>query len=100
VYLYPTENLGDSLSKRRDAQKTSNNGAPLASAKKALGARIRLLREQHGLSKTELARAANIHRIYLGDIEQGRANMTVSVLVRIAHNLQTSLADLFRNLYL
>jgi DNA-binding XRE family transcriptional regulator len=98
--MYARENLTDSLSKQHDGQKTDDNGAALASAKKALGARIRLLREQHGLSKTELACAANIHRIYLGDIEHGRANMTVSVLVRIAHNLQTSVADLFRNLYL
>jgi transcriptional regulator with XRE-family HTH domain len=65
--------------------------------RKALGAHIRSLREKHGLSQTELARAVNIHRIYLGDIEHGRSNVTLEILARIAHHLQTGLADLFRD---
>lgn len=64
--------------------------------RKALGAHIRRLREEHRLSQTELARAVNIHRIYLGDIEHGRSNVTLEILVRIAHHLQTDLADLFQ----
>jgi DNA-binding transcriptional regulator YiaG len=44
----------------------SEDNPALAAAKKTLGARIRLLREQHGLSKMQLARASIIHRIYLG----------------------------------
>jgi transcriptional regulator with XRE-family HTH domain len=79
---------------------TSQSEAIFTSAKKALGARIRFLREQHGLSKTALARAAKIHRIYLGEIEHGRANMTVKVLIRITRSLQTSVADLLRDLHL
>jgi transcriptional regulator with XRE-family HTH domain len=64
--------------------------------RKALGVHIRHLREKQGISQTELARAVNIHRIYLGDIEHGRSNVTLEILVRIAHHLQTELADLFQ----
>lgn len=85
-------------SKRRQGKRsaTRKDRADLVRMRKALGAHIRRLREEHRLSQTELARAVNIHRIYLGDIEHGRSNVTLEILVRIAHHLQTDLADLFQ----
>jgi DNA-binding XRE family transcriptional regulator len=77
---------------------TGEDSLDLARMRKALGAHIRLLRERHGVSQIELADAAEIHRIYLGEIERGDSNVTLGVLVRIARSLKITVADLFRDL--
>ena len=55
----------------------------------SLGERIKELRESQGLSKTALAEAAGISRKYVGDIEQGKYQVTVTVVVRVARALGT-----------
>lgn len=68
----------------------------LARMRKTLGVNIRHLREQQGLSQTDLATAAKIHRIYLWEIERGHSNVTLGILVRIAAVLNTSVSSLLR----
>jgi len=55
-----------------------------------LGARLRALREERGLSLAELARQAEVSRRYLTEAEAGRANLSVAVLLRVAQALGTS----------
>ena len=47
---------------------------------KQLGARIRYLRQQKGLSIEDLALEADINRNYLGDLERGSRNPTLIIL--------------------
>jgi transcriptional regulator with XRE-family HTH domain len=56
----------------------------------ALGRAVRFLREQKGLSQEELATRCRMHRTYVGGIERGERNPTVTVLYRLADGLQTS----------
>jgi transcriptional regulator with XRE-family HTH domain len=56
----------------------------------AVGRAVRFLREQKGLSQEELAARCRMHRTYIGGIERGERNPTVSVLYRLADALQTS----------
>ncbi len=49
-----------------------------------VGARVRLLRSRHGLTRRDLSAAANVSERYLGQLEKGQANITVGLLYRIA----------------
>jgi transcriptional regulator with XRE-family HTH domain len=62
---------------------------------KALGTRIRALRQSQGLGLAELAAAAGISKGYLSELERTEdANPTLDVLKRIADTLHVALADL------
>lgn len=65
---------------------------------KALGKRIRHLREARGWSQEFLADEAGMHRTYMWGIEQGVRNPSVRHLARIADALKMSLSALFEGL--
>ncbi|WP_167073096.1 helix-turn-helix domain-containing protein [Sphingomonas vulcanisoli] len=62
---------------------------------KRFGARVRALRKERGLTQERLAVDAEIDLTYLGGIERGRRNPTLSVIVRIAEALQVSPSAIF-----
>lgn len=59
-----------------------------------LGANIRFLRERHGWTQDELARAINTSRISVGRLERGQQNPTILLLSHIASALEVDLKDL------
>ncbi|MFT5289767.1 MAG: XRE family aerobic/anaerobic benzoate catabolism transcriptional regulator [Planctomycetota bacterium] len=61
---------------------------------RALGQRMRSLREERGLALAELARAADVSRRYLTDLEAGRGNPSVLVLLRLLRPLRCTFAAL------
>jgi transcriptional regulator with XRE-family HTH domain len=63
-----------------------------------LGARIRDLRLKKGMSQEEFAAACGLHRSHMGEIERGRANITLATLVAIAQQLQMTAAALLKDL--
>jgi transcriptional regulator with XRE-family HTH domain len=63
-----------------------------------LGSRIRELRVKKGLSQEEFADVCGLHRSHMGEIERGRANITLATLVIIAQTLQTTPSALFKDL--
>jgi len=60
-----------------------------------LGARIKELRKKRGLTQEGLAEVCGIHYKFLGGIERGNANPTLTVLRKIAKAMNVSLAELF-----
>lgn len=62
---------------------------------KALGTRIRELRQYRGWSQEFLAEEAEMHRTYLWGIEQGLRNPSVRHLSQLADALNVSIAALF-----
>jgi transcriptional regulator with XRE-family HTH domain len=54
-----------------------------------VGQNVRRLREELGLAQDELAHRAEIHVTYLSGVENGRRNITLVVLQRLATALQT-----------
>ncbi len=63
-----------------------------------IGANIRTLRGQRGHSQMKFAEMVRINRSYLNQIEQGKMNASVDILVKIANGLDVPLPDLFRGL--
>ncbi|MDA8364541.1 MAG: helix-turn-helix domain-containing protein [Gammaproteobacteria bacterium] len=63
-------------------------------AQKMVGASVRAIRNQRGLTLEGLAQRAGITYQYLSAIENGRENFSIQVIERISHALRLSLGDL------
>ena len=53
-----------------------------------VGLNIRRIREKRGLSQEKLAALADIHRVYMGQIERGEKNIGLQNLEKIAKALE------------
>jgi transcriptional regulator with XRE-family HTH domain len=51
------------------------------------GERLRLLRDQVGLSQAELAHSAGLHPTYVSSVERGQRNVSLINIVTLAHAL-------------
>ncbi len=60
----------------------------------AFGQRIRSIRKEKGLSQEALAALADIDRSYMGHIERGEKNITLTKIYQIAHALEVQASDL------
>lgn len=60
-----------------------------------VGSIIRVRRKARGLSQEKLAEATGLHAKYIGAVERGETNLTLSNLGRIAAGLKYNVADLF-----
>jgi XRE family transcriptional regulator, regulator of sulfur utilization len=61
-----------------------------------LGRRLSALREQRGLSQTQLADLAEIGRAHLSQIENGAVAARIDTLHAIANALEMSLSELLK----
>lgn len=59
-----------------------------------VGKRIAGLRKAKSLSQSELAATAGIDRSFLSEIEHGKANISISILEKIAKALQVTMGSL------
>ena len=59
-----------------------------------LGARIKRMRQERGLSQEQLAFEAGLDRSYVGGIERGERNITFRSLALIAKALKTDVGTL------
>ena len=64
-------------------------------ALRALGNRIRELRQQQGISQEALADKASLGRSYMSGIERGVRNCSTLHLIRLARALSVRVGDLF-----
>ena len=63
---------------------------------KEMGARVREARVKMNLSQTDLAELAQLHPTYISQIENGKANMSIDVFMRLTEALQISADWLLR----
>jgi transcriptional regulator with XRE-family HTH domain len=63
-----------------------------------LGANVRRLRQERGLSQEELGFRIGIHYTYLGSVERGERNVALRNIVRIARALGVPVAELFEGI--
>ena len=62
-----------------------------------IGNNIKTLRISKGVSQQELANMASIDRAFISTIENGKRNLSVSVLHKIATNLDSNISEIFRD---
>lgn len=62
------------------------------------GKRIRTLRQQQHLTQEELAEKAELHPVYIGQVERGEKNLTIGSLAKILDGLGVSFSDFFKGL--
>jgi len=65
---------------------------------RALGARVRQLREGRGWTQESLADRAGLDRSYIAGIEAGLRNPSIKALARIAKGLGVSVSDVVTNI--
>jgi len=63
---------------------------------RVLGERVRTLRTHRRMSRKALANNSQVSERYLAQLEQGRGNISVVLLARVAAALRTDLSDLLR----
>lgn len=61
----------------------------------AFGRRVRAIRKEKGLSQEALAALADIDRSYMGHIERGEKNVTLTKIYQISNALNVDIRDLF-----
>jgi len=61
------------------------------------GERVRQLRLEMEMSQEEFAAKVEIHRTYIGGIERGERNPTLTMIARLAVALKVRPADLMRD---
>ena len=67
----------------------------MATKKELIGARIRSLREAKGLTQEKLAEVMDINSKYLSNIERGKENPTLDMLIRFAEALKVEMWEMF-----
>ena len=63
---------------------------------RTLGARVREHRQRLGLSQEQLAEEIGFHRTYLGSLERGERNLTLTSLEALADRLGVEPLELLR----
>jgi len=62
------------------------------------GDKLRELRKKRGLSQEELADEAGLHRTYIGGVERGERNPTLTTLKRLADALHLRIDELLKDI--
>lgn len=62
------------------------------------GVRLRDLRRRKGFSQEGFADHARVHRTYLGGLERGERNPTLTILVKLARALDVTLSELVQGI--
>ena len=62
----------------------------------AFGSRVRQLRKEQGISQDRLALMAGIDRSYMGKIERGEFNLTLTKIYQISEALNIEVTALFK----
>ena len=65
--------------------------------KKDFGDRIRSLRQKTGLSQEKFALKIGIDRTYYSSVENGKRNISLENIKRIADGLELSISELFKD---
>jgi XRE family transcriptional regulator, regulator of sulfur utilization len=70
----------------------------IAKVRKSVGENIRLSRKQAGLSQEALAEKADLHPVYISQIECGKKAVSVEALWKISRALRISMRSFFQGL--
>lgn len=64
--------------------------------KRELGQRIRILRKRQGLTQEEMADKCGLHWTYIGGLERGERNPTLTTMQKVAAGLGVGVVELIQ----
>lgn len=64
----------------------------------SFGKKLATIRKGKGITQEKLADLVEVHRTYIGFIEQGKRNPSISNIYKIAKALKVDITDLFKGL--
>jgi transcriptional regulator with XRE-family HTH domain len=67
----------------------------LNNLQRSLGRRIRELRSEQGWTQEQFAEFCGLHRTYVGHVERGEKNVSLSTVLRVANALGVRISALF-----
>jgi transcriptional regulator with XRE-family HTH domain len=66
--------------------------------KRALGKRVRELRDARDWSQEQMGEASGMHWTYIGQVERGERNLTLESIQKIAKAFRLKISELFQGL--
>lgn len=66
--------------------------------KSKIGLRIKEIRNEKGVSQETLAHLADLDRTYINSVENGKRNVSIINIEKIANALEISLKDFFNHI--
>ena len=66
----------------------------MSNVKERLARNLRSLRKKTGLSQEAFADEVGVHRTYMGGIERGKRNPSITIIDKIAKTLKVSCGEL------
>ena len=66
-------------------------------AKEKIGLRIKILREKNNISQKDLAYTSNLDRSYIASVENGKRNISIINIEKIATALNVSIKEFFND---
>lgn len=73
-------------------------GRSVAALNQAFGARVRAMRESSGWTLGRLGKEADLNKTYVGQIERGLRDVSLSTILRLAKALRVNADSLVRGL--
>jgi transcriptional regulator with XRE-family HTH domain len=64
----------------------------------SFGKRLNTIRKQKNVTQEKLAEMVDVHRTYIGFIEQGKRNPSIGNIHKIAKSLKVDITELFKGL--
>ena len=77
---------------------TKSRASSRADPKRILGANVRRIRREAGISQEELADRAKLHRTYISSVERAGRNVSVENIFSLAEALGVPAAELLKPL--
>lgn len=65
--------------------------------KEKFGQKVKILREEKGLSIENLANISNVDRNYISDIEKGKRNVSIEIIEKIINGLESDFETFFND---
>lgn len=65
--------------------------------KEKFGQKVKILREEKGLSIENLANVSNVDRNYISDIEKGKRNVSIAIIEKIINGLESDFETFFND---
>lgn len=68
------------------------------SLQKKLGTTLKILRAERGVSQEKLSLSTSIDRRYMSDIENGRRNVSLEIIEKLAAFFEMKVSELFQRI--